>query len=397
MRAAHQTELAALVAEKRRQSLYRVSPTGTALSPTVREINGREVLVFCSNDYLGLSFHPQVVSAAQEALAQGTASTGSRLLSGGMSEHAGLETALAQFKGQEAALLYGTGYMANVGVLTALARAGDTIFSDALNHASIVDACRLSRAKTVIYPHADVTALRELLRGADSSGRNIIVTDTVFSMDGDIAPLPELAELAQQFGAWLLLDDAHGTGTVGPGGRGAACVAGIENVVDAHIGTCSKALASQGGFVVSSATLREALVQVSRPFIFSTTQPPLAVAAARAALAVLQAEPARVDTLRRNAQWLRSALQESGFCVPDGETPILPLVVGSAEVALKLSHLALERGVWLSAVRPPTVPEGQSRLRLTVSALHTPEQLAQCVAALQEAARECGQKLGPTA
>ena len=342
-------------------------------------IDGRSVLLLCSNDYLGLADHPRVRAAACDAaLHWGTGSGASRLVSGTMTVHRQLEERLAAFKATESALLFGSGYLANVGVISALAERGGVVFSDALNHASIVDGCRLARAETFVYDHCDVEHLAwGLSRAGDRS--SLIVTDGVFSMDGDIAPLAEIVELAARHRARVVVDDAHGTGTIGPGGRGAVAAAGVEGHVDVVLGTLGKALGSYGAFAACSATMAEFLVNRARTLIFSTALPPPAVAAAHAALELVEAEPDHVLRLQRNAAVLRGALGV------DGETPIVPLVVGDPERAVAACEAALAGGVFAQAIRPPTVPDGTSRLRLTVMATHCETDLVRAADVLKRA------------
>jgi len=353
-------------------------------------LSGREVLLLCSNDYLGLASDPRVREAAAEAaLRWGAGSGASRLISGNMTPHRELEAALAAFKGYERALLFGAGYLANTGTIAALAGPGEVVFSDELNHASIIDGCRLARAETVVYRHNDVAHLESLLRGAEGVPA-LIVTDGVFSMDGDVAPLPELLALARRFGARLMVDEAHATGALGPGGRGAVAAAGISGEVDVVMGTMGKALGSYGAYVCASAETVDFLVNRARPFIFSTAPPPPVVGAARAALEVLEAEPERVDRLISNARVLREALAAEGLVTGASTTQIVPIEVGEAETTMELCERALERGVFAQGIRPPTVPEGSSRLRFTVMATHEPAELRAAAHQVGAAAREIG-------
>ena len=338
-------------------------------------LDGRPVLLLCSNNYLGLADHPRVREAAAEAaMRYGAGAGASRLISGTMRIHRRLEEQLATFEHTEAALLFGSGYLANLGMIQALARKGEVVFSDALNHASMVDGCRLAGAETFVYEHGDMDHLAWGLEQAGGRG-SLIVTDGVFSMDGDIAPLTEIVELAREHDVRVMVDEAHGTGAVGPGGRGAAAAAGIDDEVDLIVGTLGKALGSYGAYVCCDSSMAKYLVNTVRSFIFSTALPPPAVAAAMAALELLQEQPRRVEKLGRNATVLREALAGEGLPVPPGSTQILPLVVGGAEEAVEASERALERGVFAQAIRPPTVPEGTSRLRLTVMASHTKSEL----------------------
>jgi glycine C-acetyltransferase/8-amino-7-oxononanoate synthase len=354
-------------------------------------LDGKPVLLLCSNNYLGLADHPAVREAAADAAMRwGVGAGASRLVSGTMTIHRRLEERLAAFERRQAALVFGSGYLANVGVVSALARAGDVVFSDELNHASIVDGCRLSRADVFIYEHGDVEHLEWGLREAEGRG-SLIVTDGVFSMDGDVAPLPELVELAQRYDVRLMVDEAHGTGTLGPGGRGAVAEAGCEDGVDVVVGTLGKALGSYGAYVACDQQMARYLVNSSRSLVYSTAPGPPAVAGALAALSLLEEQPRRVEKLQANAALLRAELAAAGFEVDaDARTPIVPLVFGEAELALRTCEKALERGVFAQAIRPPTVPAGTSRLRLAVMASHSKSELRDAARALAQAATAAG-------
>ena len=358
-------------------------------APTVL-LDGQPVLLLCSNNYLGLADHPRLRRAAADAaLSLGTSSGASRLLSGSMSIHFELEERLAAFKGTEAALLFGSGYLANTGTIAALARQGEVVCSDALNHASIIDGCRLAGAETFVYRHADAEHLEWGLRRA--AGRaSLIVTDGVFSMDGDVAPLSELSDLARRHRCRLMVDEAHATGCLGPGGRGSVAAAGLTDEVDVIVGTLGKALGGYGAYVCGSAELVDFLVNSARPFIFSTAPPPPAVAASSAALELLQERPKRVEKLRANAAALRSGLQEQGLEPAGSETQIVPLVIGEADDAMALCERLLEDGLFAQAIRPPTVPPGTCRLRLTVMATHAIADLRRAARSIGTAARQLG-------
>ena len=353
-------------------------------------LDGAEVLLLCSNNYLGLADHPRVREAAAEAAQRyGAGSGASRLISGTMSLHRRLERRLTDFKGSEAALLFGSGYLANTGTVSALAGRDGVVFSDALNHASIIDGCRLSRAETFVYRHCD---LEHLEYGLNQAGRRaqLIVTDGVFSMDGDVAPLVELVELARRYGCRVMVDEAHGTGTLGPGGRGAVAAAGLTGEVDVLVGTLGKALGGYGAYVCASTEIVELLVNVARPFVFSTAPPPPSVGAALAALTLLSERPTLVEQLRRNAAILREALSANGLATGRSRTQIVPVVVGGASLAVTLCERALEGGVFAQAIRPPTVPDGSSRLRLTVMANHGTDELRRAARVIGLAAAELG-------
>lgn len=338
--------------------------------------DGTARLVFHSNDYLGMTHEPAVIAAARDALRWGTGSGGARLTSGASFELSDLEAELARFKGYEAALVFNTGYMTNLGVLYGLADKRDVIFSDSLNHASLIDGCRISRASVAVYPHSDMDALRRLLRDTPCEGERFIITDGVFSMDGDVADLPALAELAHTYNARLLVDDAHATGVIGETGRGTAEYWHLPGVIDLQVGTLSKALGSEGGFLCASRPVVEWLRNRSRPFIFSTAVGPATAAAALAALRLLEADPAHyLGRLRRNTALLRDALTEAGLPLLAGHTPILPLVMGDPGKTAAFAARCRAEGLLLSAIRPPSVPEGTSRIRLTVTAAHSTDDI----------------------
>ncbi|HEU4598484.1 MAG TPA: 8-amino-7-oxononanoate synthase [Solirubrobacterales bacterium] len=384
------SDLGERLEELRDRGLYRqLRLIEGAQGPTVT-LSGRPVLLLCSNNYLGLADRMEVREAAAEAaLRWGAGAGASRLISGNMELHRELEIALATFKGCEAALLFGSGYLANTGTVAALAGEGEVVFSDELNHASIVDGCRLSRAETFVYRHADLEHLDWGLTRAGAQA-SLIVTDGVFSMDGDLAPLSALLDLARRHGARLMVDEAHATGAVGPGGRGSVAAAGLSGEVDVIVGTLGKALGSYGAYVCANAETVDFLVNSARPFIFSTAPPPPAVGAGLAALRVLEAEPELVARLQANAATLRSALADEGLDVGRSATQIVPLHVGAAETAMALCENALRRGVFAQGIRPPTVPAESSRLRFTTMATHRPEELAQAAREVGDAARELG-------
>jgi len=359
--------------------------------PTVL-LDGKPVLLLCSNNYLGLADHPRVREAAAEAAMRwGVGAGASRLISGTMTIHRRLEERLATFEHSQACLLFGSGYLANLGVIGALAGRGETIFSDQLNHASIVDGARLSRAEVVVYRHLDVEHLEWSLRRhaprRDGGGGRLIVTDSVFSMDGDIAPLGAIVEIAGAWGARVVVDEAHATGTLGPDGRGAVAQAGLEDEIDVLVGTLGKALGSYGAYVCADAEMIRLLINTSRSLIFSTAPSPPAVAGALAALELLQERPHRVERLHSNALVLRRALAAEGFPVPEDDMHIVPLIVGEERAAMRLCQEAIEGGVFAHAIRPPTVPAGTSRLRLAAMASHTTADMRLAARVLGDAAR----------
>ena len=384
------TDVAARLDELRRSGLHRrLRLIEGRQGPSVL-LDGGEVTLLCSNNYLGLADHPQVRDAAAAAAERFGAGAGaSRLVSGTMSPHRLLEQRLADFVGKRSALLFGSGYLANTGTVAALAGRGEVVFSDELNHASIIDGCRLSRAETFVYRHRDTEHLEWGLRQAGSRAA-LIVSDSVFSMDGDVAPLGDLAELACRHGCRLMIDDAHGTGALGPGGRGAVAAAGLVGRVDVIVGTLGKALGSYGAYVCASGEVTELLVNTARPFIFSTAPPPPSIGAALAALSVLRARPGIVEQLRRNAATLREGLGAHGLDLGASRTHIVPVMVGDPRRAMALCERSLERGVFAQAIRPPTVPDGTSRLRLAVMASHTPEQLRAAARVIGHSARDLG-------
>lgn len=384
------TDVAERLEELRERGLYRQlrlieGPQGPSVT-----LDGRPVLLLCSNNYLGLADRTEVREAAAEAAMRWGAGAGaSRLISGTMEPHRQLEAQLAAFKGYESSLLFGSGYLVNTGVVAALAGKGEVVFSDELNHASIVDGCRLSRAETFVYRHGDTEHLEWGLYRA--RGRPaLIVTDGVFSMDGDVAPLPELLEVARRHGARLMVDEAHATGAVGPGGRGSVAAAGLSGEVDVVVGTLGKALGSYGAYACADRETIDFLVNTARPFIFSTAPPPPAAGAALAALRLLEAEPELAERLQANAETLRTALTGEGFEVGSSQTQVVPIHVGNAEGAMELCEATLRRGVFAQGIRPPTVPDGSCRLRCTVMATHRPEELTGAARQIGAAAREVG-------
>lgn len=361
----------------RRQGMFRtVKDLKMKTAVCGEDHQGHSYIVFASNDYLGLSHHPAVLEAERSGSCCGAGSGGSRLTSGASFALHDLELEIARFKHQPAALVFNTGYMANTGVLSALAGEGDVIFSDSLNHASIVDGCRLSRAQTVIYPHADMEQLEQKLRETPCRGQRFIMTDGVFSMDGDIAPLPALVRLKHLYHACLLVDDAHATGVIGDRGEGSLSYCHLQKGVDVQIGTLSKALGAQGGYAASSREVIDYLKNYSRPFIFSTALPPGTAAAALCSLHILEEQGTEyLQKLHSNTQYMRKRLTEAGLPLIPGETPILPVIMGDPQAAAAYGEQCRQRGIWVSAIRPPSVPAGASRIRITVTADHQEDQL----------------------
>ena len=356
-------------------------PQGATIS-----IDGREFVNFASNDYLGLAAETRLASAAKMALDEEGAGSGASPLIVGHSAALGrLEERLARFEGTEAALVFPSGFAANIGTIAALVGSGDAVFSDELNHASIVDGCRLSRASVHVYPHGDWRALESQLGGAAAFRRRLIVTDSLFSMDGDVAPLVELADLADRYGAMLMVDEAHATGVFGRHGRGICEQLGVGERVAVRVGTLSKALGAAGGFVCGRRSLTDWLVNRARPYIFSTALAPTLAAAACAALDLVEQEPQRREILARRAGQVRQRLAERGWNIGGSASHIVPLVVGEAGRALDLSSFLAGRGLWVPAIRPPSVPPAASRLRISFCHGHNDTMIGMLLDALSEA------------
>ena len=363
----------------------RLTPLYSGVGPVV-EMAGRQILLLASNDYLGLAMHPEVIQSAIEATQRFGAGTGaSRLVSGSMPPHQKLESALAQFKGTETALTFSSGYLANIGTIPALVEQGGLILADRLCHASLIDGCRLSAADFRIYRHNDTSHLKSLLAKRRQARRTLIVTDGLFSMDGDLAPLPELSRLAQEYEADLYIDDAHGTGVMGPHGRGTAEHFGIEAQIPFQMGTLGKAFGSSGAYLTGTSILIRYLMNTSRSFMFTTAPPPSSAAAAIAALRVMQREPERRARLWANRARLFSGLTQLGFTLSPSASPIIPILVGNADRALSFAEHLFVEGVYAPAIRPPTVPDATSRIRVTVTSEHTSSHLDQALIAFQRA------------
>jgi 8-amino-7-oxononanoate synthase len=357
-------------------------------------LDGRPVLLLCSGNALGLADHPRVRQAAAEAAMRwGVGAGAARVVSGTMTLHKRLEERLAAFTSQPAALLFGSGSLANLGVIPALARRGEIVLHDELSHCSIVDGCRLSGADVVAYRHADAEHLAWALRQYEGRA-SLIATDGMFGMDGDVAPLAEIVALARRFDARVLVDEGHALGALGPGGRGTVAEAGLEGEVDVVTGTLAKALGSYGGFASCDHVTARFLVHSARTLLHSTALPPVAAAAAMAALELLEEQPRRVEKLRANAEALREGLAREGFEVAGAAAHVVPLVVGEAELTLRIVDHALEHGVFAEAVRPPVVPEGTARIRLAVMASHTRAELREAAAILGRAALKSGFRPG---
>jgi 8-amino-7-oxononanoate synthase len=375
----------------KKRNLYRRLRRVEATQGPVLVVDGREVLNLCSNNYLGLADHPVLREAAKEAIDRyGFGSGASRLISGNTTLHEELEQKLAELKKSEAALVFNSGFQANVGIIPALVGKGDVVLSDELNHASIIDGCRLSRAEVAVYAHRDVGALKDALERAPAKCRKLIVTETVFSMDGDEAPLAEIVELAERYNALVMVDEAHATGCFGPGGAGVVSKLGLGERVFLQMGTLGKALGGFGAYVAGGLKLREFLINRCRSFIFTTSLPPPVLAAAIAAIDLVRDEPQRRPALWRNARALKEGLRRIGFSPGESQSQILPLVVGDADKCMALSERLLAKGVFAQGIRPPTVAPGTSRLRVTVMATHTHEHLQRALDAFEEVKSEVG-------
>jgi glycine C-acetyltransferase/8-amino-7-oxononanoate synthase len=362
-----------------------MAPIESAVGPVITT-GGRQVLLLASNDYLGLANHPEVVDAAVHATRlYGAGAGAARLISGSLPPHRRLEEALARFKHCDAALVFGSGYLANLGAIPSLIGRSGVILADRLCHASVIDGCRLSEADFRVYRHNDVAHLESLLARRTTRRRALIVTDGVFSMDGDLAPLPALVDLASRYEAHLYVDDAHGTGVMGKSGRGTIEHFDLEAVIPFQMGTLSKALGSSGGYVVGSTSLVQYLLNSSRSFIFTTASTPGSAAAATVALDILQREPERRRRLWANRERLYAGLTNLGFTLAPTASPILPIIIGQADRALLFARELFARGVFAPAIRPPTVPESTSRIRVTVTSEHTTEQIEQALAAFRSA------------
>ena len=373
--------------------LHRQLRTVEESSPGKVTVDGREALLLCSNNYLGLADHPALKKAAQRAIERfGTSSGASRLVSGTMSLHGYLEERIASFKGTEAALVFNSGYAANTGIIEALAGRGDIIFSDKLNHASIVDGARLSQATFIRYPHNDMEALKHALERHHTQGLKLIVTDGVFSMDGDIARLADLVSLKKEFGALLMVDDAHGVGVLGVSGRGCAEIFDVQDEIDIQMGTLGKGLGSFGAYAAASRDIIDWLVNKARSFIFSTSLPPAVLAASLAAFDLVESiEGAELrHKLADNTHFFRESLQASGFDTMGSTTQIVPVLVGDASLTMTFSKLLLEQGLFVQGIRPPTVPAGKCRLRCTLMSTHTREMLERAVETICHVGKSLG-------
>jgi len=366
------------------QGLYRsLKQVASAQDRTVI-FKGQEVLNFSSNDYLGLANDAQLKKTAIQAIEEyGLGSGASRLICGNMIPHEKLEEELALLKHAEAALVYSSGYMANCGIIPSLMDRHGVILSDKFNHASIIDGILLSRAEFLRYPHVDMQVLEEMLKKIPTQKRKLIVTDSVFSMDGDRALLEDIVRLAKQYQAMVMVDEAHGFGVLGKNGGGLVEELGLSHEIDIQMGTLSKAAGCMGAYVAGSSILRNYLINKSRSFIYTTAMPPMMAESARTALKIITQEPQRREKLLKAAEQLRRDLKTIGFDTMNSSTPIIPILVKDSQQAVTMSQRLLEKGILVQAIRPPTVPQGTARLRLTVTAAHTPEDLNQLLDALK--------------
>jgi len=387
------------VAALRERHLYRPLRVMSSAQGPIVSIDERRLITLSSNDYLGLTHHPRLRAAAEAAVRDfGVGSGAVRTIAGTMTMHEALEAELAEFKGTPAVLTFQSGFTANTGVIPTITGETDLIVSDALNHASIIDGMRLSKAPRQVYPHADVDALREVLRNARENGREgggeyrliLVVTDGVFSMDGDIAPLPGIVEAAEAYGAAVMIDDAHASGVLGRNGRGTVDHFGLHGRVAIQVGTLSKAVGALGGYVAGSTALREILTQRARPFLFSTSHPPAVVAACREAIRVMCDEPELQDRLWANTRRFKAELTRLGFDTGHSETPITPVMMGDPDTAGRFGDRLIEEGVFVQPVVYPTVAIDKSRLRTIVTAAHADEQLDIALGAFDRVGRELG-------
>jgi 8-amino-7-oxononanoate synthase len=348
-------------------------------------LNGRSVLLLCSNNYLGLATDERVQRAAREALDRyGAGATGSRLISGNLEPYQLLERQLADFKGTEAALVFTSGYQANVGTVSALVESGDAVFSDALNHASLIDGSRLSRAEVLVYRHRDAEDLEVKLRSRAAARRKLILTESVFSMDGDLAPLEDIVSLANKYGALVMVDEAHATGVFGATGAGLLEALGLQQRVDIQMGTFSKALGSLGGYIAGSRELIEFLIHRARSFIFSTGLPPAVVAASAEAMRIVRQESERRQALWRNVRQFRQGIERLGYSLGPTESQIFPILLYDDRRTMSACRYLLRRGLFVQGIRPPTVPPGTARLRLSPMATHTAAEIEETLAGFAE-------------
>jgi 8-amino-7-oxononanoate synthase len=384
-------DLSSELEQRKLQHLYRQRRTLETPQQPVVSVDGCAYLAFCSNDYLGLANHPEVIRAFQHAAGHyGVGGGASHLVNGHSRAHHELEEALAEFTGRERALLFSTGYMANIGAVNALLDKRDAVFEDRLNHASLLDAGLLSGARFQRYLHNDVASLHSRLEKTEAR-RKLVVTDGVFSMDGDIADLPAIAETCANRNAWLMVDDAHGFGCLGQSGGGTAELFNMgSDRLQVLVGTLGKGFGTAGAFVAGSQALIETLIQHARTYIYTTSMPPAVAAATLASLKIIQTEQWRRDKLQALIQQFRTGCEQLGLTLMDSPTPIQPILIGESDKAMQISKGLEAQGIFISAIRPPTVPQGSARLRVTLSASHTETQVEQLLCALDKTAKECG-------
>lgn len=365
--------------ELKKQNLYRKIRVLEELEGTRATFEGRRLLLFCGNDYLGMSRHPRVVAAAHRAIDRyGVGARSARLMSGTTDAHARLEQKIAEFKDKEAALVFGSGYLANLGILTAFAGKDDVIIMDKLCHASLIDGAKLSGAEVRVFPHKNYAKCEDLLKKCDASGK-LLISENVFGMDGDRADLAELIRLKEKYGAILVVDDAHGTGVFGKDGPGATTR--FSKGIDIIMGTLSKAIGGLGGFAAADRELTDRLINFARPFIFATALPPVLCETAREAFCVIEEEPRLLERLWSNVAKVHQGLTKLGFSMPEPESAVLPVILGDEKKALDACDTLLKQGIFIPAVRYPTVPKGKARLRVTVSAAHTDEDIEELLKA----------------
>lgn len=347
-------------------------------------LEGRKVILFCSNNYLGLANSTQLKRAAIEGIKKyGISSSASRLISGNMFLHEELEFRIAKFKKTESALLFNSGYQANIGVIPSLVKEGDLILSDELNHASIIDGCRLSKAKVIVYPHRDVNFVEKILKKSKHH-RKLIITDGIFSMDGDIAPLPDLISLKNKYDFFLMVDEAHATGVIGENGRGVVDYFNLTDYVDIIMGTFSKALGSFGAYIATNKIIKDYLINKARSFIFTTSLPPSICASAIKAIDIIEQRPQLIKKLHQNVEFIKSGLKELFPDIPQNKVPIIPLIIGEERITMKVCEDLLKEGIFIQGLRPPSVPSGTSRLRLTVMATHTQSHINKLISTLKD-------------
>jgi len=382
------------IAGLKKAGRYRDLKTITGPVGTTVFMDGMEMILLCSNNYLGLATHPRIKEAEASALKKyGTGACASRLISGNMEIHEALEEKTATFKGCQSAIIFATGYMANVGVITALAGKGDLILSDELNHASIIDGCRLSGATISIYAHRDVDAINSILSQhdpPDPHNRRLIITEGIFSMDGDIAPLPDILEAAKIHDAWVIVDDAHATGVLGENGRGTAEYFHLKNDQLIQVGTFSKSLASLGGYVAGPEPVIEWLKNNSRSFIYSTALPPSICAGSIAAIEILESNHLIRRRLWKNIKRFRQGLINLGFDTMGSQAQIIPILTGDTNLTMEFAEALFEKGIYAPGIRPPTVPEGKSRIRVSLMASHTYEQIDRVLYVFEKVGRQLG-------